>query len=848
MPNSSSQFGQLQRAGVQRLITDRKGRTREGGPGSGRHKGTGMTDEEFKNFAYKVGTARVANRGKEDALRNAGNHEEANKIYYQNKATVGKMLQDANVHPKAFDDHLKQLSKGSGKRVNVKMSNMFPNWDSGEKESRSRESKRIRETISARAFMEQGKDEQSKQSGKKNRVYLVTIIEEGLGNSKDKNYYSKEALLSGPQVFNGAKAYCDHPDAITEKTLPERSMRDVVGWYSDCFTDTNPQTGKVRLRGKLHFFPDAKWLTDKIDTILTDPTAKNLFGISINAVGKTRPATMGGEEVNYVEQFQRVDSADVVTEPAARGKFDQMLESRRSVAKGNSRKVSISMRSSKHRTRESAVLSPEELKEVADSLTSAYNSDNPDETKEAAFLAAQKLYASSSISGKGPGQANEEQYSNINPSGGRESMAKTRVRASSSNGRRSFRKGKRHLQAAAGTGEDNEDVGEPKPSDIDPRLEEADVEDEEDRGGVGDQSEFGGGSKYHKVKAAADDGDDDDDDDDSDDDDDDLDDMDESLEDEGMEDEGMEGAEGVEGMEDEGMEGLEDEGMEDEDENFGGGAPGAGMPPGGGAPGAGAAAPAGGGAPGSSRTVASAEAGGRRRFSRGGSRGFRRRAHEADGDSGQGAPIKKASYAGGLGHSGHSSLPEGADPTRGYEDSDEDFGKSDDSTSGVGKSYKIKTSRFAHNRKVARVVKPVVREANRRIEHLSQMVKRLRESNRAKDIKINRYSGKLFYINSGKEAERLLREAVKKDILPEGTAVTLYPNLLGLSRQEQVREIKKMARFIESASEGVSSRLTESVEGNGARGGFVSRGPAGQDSESVERFAALGVPMKKEKE
>lgn len=729
----------------------------------------------------------------------------------------------------------------------------------GLKKRKKLKASRIRESISARAFMEQGRDEQSKQSGKKNRVYLVTIIEEGLGNSKDKNYYSKEALLSGPQVFNGAKAYCDHPDAITEKTLPERSMRDVVGWYSDCFTDTNPQTGKTRLRGKLHFFPDAKWLTDKIDTILTDPSAKNLFGISINAVGKTRPATMGGEEVNYVEQFQRVDSADVVTEPAARGKFDQMLESRRSAARSNSRKVSRSrMSAKKHRTRESAVLGPDELKEVADSLVSAYNSDNPDETKEAAFAAAQRLHAASSISGKGPGQANEEQYSNINPSGGRESMAKKRVKASSfGGGKRTFRKGKRHLVAAGGTGADNEDEGEPEPSDIENELEEADVEDEEGRGDMGEQADFGGGSKYHKVKAAQD-GDDDDDDDQ--DDDDDLDDMDEAFEDSEMgmeEDEGFEGAEGAEGMEDEGMEGaegledegmegLEDEGMEDEDENFGGSA-GAGMPPGGGGmPGAGAAAPAGGGAPGSSRTVASAEAGGRRRFSRGGSRrGFRRRTHEAD-SSGQGAPIKKASYAGGLGHSGHSGLPKGADPTRGYEDSDEDFGKSDDSTSGVGKSYKIKTSRFARNRREARVAKPVVREANRRIERLSREIARLRESNRAKDIKINRYSGKLFYINSGKEAEKLLREAVKKDYLPVGTAETLYPNLLGLSRVEQIREIKRMARFIESASEGVTSRLTESVEGGGARGGFVFRESAGQNSELVDGLAKLGVPMKKE--
>lgn len=707
---------------------------------------------------------------------------------------------------------------------------------------------KIRES-NHRFFTEKGSDEQSKE-GQKGRVYLVTIIEEGLGNSKDKNYYSAEALQSGVQVFNGAKAYADHPDAITEKTLPERSMKDLVGWYSDCFVDKNPNTGKTRLRGKLHFFPSAKWLTDMIDVILTDPTAKNLFGISINAVGKTRPGNMGGEEVNYVEEFQRVDSADVVTEPAARGKFDKMLESRRG-------KVSLSMRA-----RESSTLSPEKTKEVADSLVSAYNSDNPDEMKQSIFEAAKVLYADSSISGKGQGQANEEQYSNISPSGGGgqpEMKTKaSRMKASAGNGtRRMVRKGKR-LVAAAGTGSDNEDEGEPSPEDIESNLEEADVEDEESRSDMGEQSDFGGGSKYATVKASGRRGrrvasrsieafpND----------------MEEGLEDEGMEDEGLEG--------------MEDEGMEDEMD-----APGAGMAAGGGnAPGAGSGAmgaPAGGGAPGSSRTVASAEADDDddmdyddeddddednldeadeegsfdmrpNSVSESRSRSRRRFSREADSDSGQGAPIKKASYAGGLGHSGHSSLPKGADPTRGYEDSDEDFGREDSSTSGVGKSYKIKTSRFSRNRAQRRIAKPIVREANRRIEVLSREIVRLRESGHKKDRIINRTSGQLRFLESVRSANELLSKAVEQEILTKSSARSLRESLHGLNRDEQISEIKKLARFIEATSEGVEVRLTESVEGSGSRGGFAFRESAAVDSDELSvGLATDGVPMKRDR-
>jgi hypothetical protein len=851
MTTSASSQGQLQRSGVQRLISDKRGRQiRAGGPGSGPRggkKGSGNTTNRRPKIPSEDHIADALSR-----LRQNANDKDVSQIrnWYSSDGTSrewDKMGAWAQNGARALD---------KDKEFSSKFGHPWDNAEPGTHESRRFKASKIRESSFNHPFTEKGRDEISKpldgkkQNGK-GRVYLVTIIEEGIGNSRDRNFYSAEALQSGVKVFNGAKAYADHPDAITEKTLPERSMKDLVGWYSDCFVDKNPKTGKTRLNGKLHFFPSAKWLTSMIDTILTDPTAVNLFGISINAVGKTRQGQMGGEEVNYVEEFQRVDSADVVTEPAARGGFIKMLESRRN-------KVNRIMGSKSKRTREAGSLSPEKLKEVADSLVSAYNSDNPDEVKEAAFAASRTLHAAASISGKGPGQSNEEQYSNINPSGGKESMAKKHVKASAGSGKRGFRKGKRRLQASDGTGEDNQIVDEPDPEDTENELEEADVEDEEDRGDIGDHNDYGGDGKYQTVKAsgnrrrvASSESDDD---------------FEEGIEDEGME-----------GLEDEGMEGFEDEGMEDEDEDGMGG----GMPPQAGGMGGGGGQPAGGGAPGSSRTVAStegdddgdmddddddmddmdeafedegfdterpnvaAEASNRRRPVRT-SRG-RRLSREAD-DSGQGAPIKKASYAGGLGHSGHSALPKGADPTRGYDDSDEDFGKQDKSTSGVGKSYKLKTSRFARNRRQARVAKPIVREANRRIEHLAGLVRRLRESVAKKEDRIQMFRGKLFYIHSGDTARRLLREAVNKEIIPENAKNVLLPQLFGKTVKQQIRKIKESAYFLESATEGALSRLQESVEGSGARGGFASWGTSGQNSDLQEGLAELGVPMKKDDE
>jgi len=742
---------------------------------------------------------------------------------------------------------------------------------------------KIRESFSPSvAFMEQGQDGNSlSPDGKKrkNRTYLVTIIGEGLGNSKDKNYYSGEALTSGAQLFNGSKAYADHPDAISEKTLPERSMKDLVGWYSNCQASKG-QDGKVVLRGKLHFFPTAKWLTDMIDTILTDPSTKGaqsqpLFGISINAIGKTRPATMNGEQVNYVESFQRVDSADVVTEPAARGKFEKILESRSGVRGRSSARVTSHM--SKRMREAGPALSPKVVKKLADECTAAAMSDDPDEMKQALLDVQKELYPLSSVSGKGPGQPNEEQYSNVNPAGGSE-MARpngTKVKAS---GKRLVRRKKRFINEAAGTGEDNVDLGEPEPSDIEQNLEgrrgtrEADVEDEENDTDLGEFDDFGDSSKRTMSKASE----------------------------AGLNrrrrmarsapvEEGMEDMEGLEGEEDmEGMEGLEgEEGEEDGNSTSMGDAGGTSMP-----------APSSAG-PGSSRMVTAKGQGGgmdqdgdgsddnmdgmgdgdndgmdddlgesfeseegfedesmesaprpamrgRQQFRGGqeaGRRMRRRSTREAKDD------VSSGGTTGAYGKSGSAAMPSHADAADDFEE-DYTLGKKDTSTSGTGKSYKLKTSVGRANKPVhPRLARKLVHEANRRIEFLEGRVRKLRESNQRRESIIGRYQGIISFHNSKVSAKRLLESAVEKEWLPEGYARTIAPKLYGLSEKAQVREIKYHARLIESTREAVSDgsgeRLMESVEGMGARGGSVSRmgSSEGVTSELAESMAQDGIPF-----
>jgi hypothetical protein len=178
----------------------------------------------------------------------------------------------------------------------------------------------------------------------------VTIISEGPGNLADRHWYSREAVMSGQKVFEGAACFLDHPDAISEQTQPERSVRDEVGYYYGCrAVEVN---GLMTLKAKLHLKEGceaanearatAKLAQDHIARYgEADPTKKRP-GISINADGEDQPGEINGETWNVVKVFTEATSADIVTFPAARGGFSRALESARSaLAGGNAKEAAM---------------------------------------------------------------------------------------------------------------------------------------------------------------------------------------------------------------------------------------------------------------------------------------------------------------------------------------------------------------------------------------------------------------------------------------------------------------------------------------------------------------------------
>ena len=52
----------------------------------------------------------------------------------------------------------------------------------------------------------------------------AVILEEGLGNLGDVNYYSKQAIRNAATLFEGVKIYADHPTATEEEGRPEHRV------------------------------------------------------------------------------------------------------------------------------------------------------------------------------------------------------------------------------------------------------------------------------------------------------------------------------------------------------------------------------------------------------------------------------------------------------------------------------------------------------------------------------------------------------------------------------------------------------------------------------------------------
>jgi hypothetical protein len=181
--------------------------------------------------------------------------------------------------------------------------------------------------------------------------FRVILLKEGMGNARDAYYYSKDALVSAVPVFEGKKIYSDHPSLTDEEVRPERSVRDILGYFENVAVEELPD-GCSALMGDVNIMPDKpfEWaralLRNSVDYAKKFPD-KEFVGLSINANGDAQEASIqevlksapagakdklakaiesGTSSVRVVSKIDEAVSCDLVTEAGAGGKIISLLE------------------------------------------------------------------------------------------------------------------------------------------------------------------------------------------------------------------------------------------------------------------------------------------------------------------------------------------------------------------------------------------------------------------------------------------------------------------------------------------------------------------------------------------
>lgn len=185
----------------------------------------------------------------------------------------------------------------------------------------------------------------------------VVLIEEGMGNFGDGFYYTKEALESGVDVFEGKKFYCDHPSASEEEDRPERSVRDVAGHFEE-LECVESEDGPALLCANLKVVKgeSCQYIRERIAHAIEYSKKypdKAFIGLSINAAGNSSPVDLqefmetaeipasaiaklemaqeeGIDELRVVTEFLDATSCDLVTEAGAGGKILEFIEKEKS--------------------------------------------------------------------------------------------------------------------------------------------------------------------------------------------------------------------------------------------------------------------------------------------------------------------------------------------------------------------------------------------------------------------------------------------------------------------------------------------------------------------------------------
>jgi hypothetical protein len=132
--------------------------------------------------------------------------------------------------------------------------------------------------------------------------------------SLNKRHYSLPVVERAAPLFEGVKAFADHPPDLKN---PRRSVRDAAGVFENVRVEGDRMKATYRSIGPVG---DALW-----PWVVEASKGNHAMGLSINALGKARKGEVDGQKGVIIEEIVKAYSVDIVDEPAAGGQFERLL-------------------------------------------------------------------------------------------------------------------------------------------------------------------------------------------------------------------------------------------------------------------------------------------------------------------------------------------------------------------------------------------------------------------------------------------------------------------------------------------------------------------------------------------
>lgn len=159
-------------------------------------------------------------------------------------------------------------------------------------------------------------------------IWKVALIQ--AGTSANNNFYPPETLRKAVSLFEGIRALARSDEDHLRDT--KKDVKNIVGWFENVrfSADTDDKSvdlAEGALVGEFHISKAAEWLR----VLLKDAWEqgkKDIIGFSIVAEGQGRLKKTPEGFVRVVESIDRVNSVDVVVNPAAGGRVLKLVAAR----------------------------------------------------------------------------------------------------------------------------------------------------------------------------------------------------------------------------------------------------------------------------------------------------------------------------------------------------------------------------------------------------------------------------------------------------------------------------------------------------------------------------------------